>query len=139
MLSCYFLVPISLTGNFRKKNAHTHKRYCFCNSILESWILFLWVVPIWRNSWNFTLRNIYLIGENFHWGKISSGKNLVSSEKLVTFPRLIFQIHHFFPTNFTFNFNFTFTCISKFLLKLLCSTTTNKVRKNMVIINFANK
>ena len=29
------------------------------------------------------------------WGKFSSGKNLVTSEKLVTFPRLIFQIRHF--------------------------------------------
>ena len=33
-------------------------------------------------------------------GKFSSGKNLVTSEKLVTFPRLIFQIRHFYPTNF---------------------------------------
>ena len=32
--------------------------------------------------------------------KFSSGKNLVTSEKLVTFPRLIFQICHFSPTNF---------------------------------------
>ena len=134
MLSCYFLVPISLTGNFRKKNAHTHKRYCFCNSILESWILFLWVVPIWRNSWNFTLRKQILQKYVPYRGKFSLGKNLVSSEKLVTFPWLIFQIHHFFPTNFTF------TCISKFLLKFLRSTTINKAhKKNMVIINFANK
>ena len=28
-------------------------------------------------------------------GKFSSGENLVTSEKLVTFPRLIFQIRHF--------------------------------------------
>ena len=40
------------------------------------------------------------VGENFHQGKISSGKNLVTSEKLVTFPRVIFQIRHFSPTNF---------------------------------------
>ena len=33
-------------------------------------------------------------------GKFSSGKNLVTSEKLVTFPRLIFQIRHFSTTNF---------------------------------------
>ena len=33
-------------------------------------------------------------------GKFSSGKNLVTSEKLVAFPRLIFQISHFSPTNF---------------------------------------
>ena len=36
----------------------------------------------------------YLIG-----GK-KSGENLVTSEKLVTFPQLIFQIRHFSPTNF---------------------------------------
>ena len=41
----------------------------------------------------------YLIGENFRQGKILSGKNLVTSEKLVSFPRLIFQIRHFSPTN----------------------------------------
>ena len=33
-------------------------------------------------------------------GKFSSEKNLVTSEKLVTFPRLIFQIRYFSPTNF---------------------------------------
>ena len=33
-------------------------------------------------------------------GKFSSGKNVVTSKKLVTFPRLIFQIRHFPPTNF---------------------------------------
>ena len=33
-------------------------------------------------------------------GKFLSGKNLVTSEKLVTFPRLIFEIRHFSPTNF---------------------------------------
>ena len=33
-------------------------------------------------------------------GKFSSGKNLVTSEKLVTFPRLIIQTRHFSPTNF---------------------------------------
>ena len=33
-------------------------------------------------------------------GKFSSGKNLVTSEQLVSFPRLIFQIRHFSPTNF---------------------------------------
>ena len=34
----------------------------------------------------------------------------------------------------------TFTRISKFLLKLLCSTTINKAhQKNVVIINFKNK
>ena len=33
-------------------------------------------------------------------GKKMSGKNLVTSEKLVTFPRLIFQIRHFSLTNF---------------------------------------
>ena len=59
----------------------------------------------------------YLIGEKFRQGKISLGKNLVTSEKLDTFPWLIFQIFHFSPTSFTFNFNFTFTRISKFLLK----------------------
>ena len=40
------------------------------------------------------------VGENFRRGKILSGKYLVTSEKLVTFPRLIFQIPHFSPTNF---------------------------------------
>ena len=29
------------------------------------------------------------------WGKFSSGKNLVTSEKFVTFSRLICQIRHF--------------------------------------------
>ena len=43
---------------------------------------------------------IYLIGEKKVREKFSSGKNLVNSEKLVTFPRLIFQICHFSPTNF---------------------------------------
>ena len=33
-------------------------------------------------------------------GRFSSGKNLVTSEKLVPFPQLIFQICHFSPTNF---------------------------------------
>ena len=33
-------------------------------------------------------------------GKFSSGKNFVTSEKLVTFPRLIIQTRHFSPTNF---------------------------------------
>ena len=33
-------------------------------------------------------------------GKVSYGKNLVTSEKLATFPRLIIQIRHFSPTNF---------------------------------------
>ena len=40
------------------------------------------------------------VGENFRRGKVSYGKNLVTSEKLVTFPRLIIQIGHFSPTNF---------------------------------------
>ena len=40
------------------------------------------------------------LGENFRRGKISLGKNLVTSEKLVTFPQLIFQIRHFSPTSF---------------------------------------
>ena len=33
-------------------------------------------------------------------GGEKSGKNLVTSEKWVTFPQLIFQIRHFSPTNF---------------------------------------
>ena len=40
------------------------------------------------------------VGENYRLGKISSGKNLVTSEKLATFPQLTFQIRHFSPTNF---------------------------------------
>ena len=40
------------------------------------------------------------VGKNFRRGKILSGKYLVTSEKLVTFTRLIFQIPHFSPTNF---------------------------------------
>ena len=33
-------------------------------------------------------------------GKFSSGKNFVTSEKLVTFPPLTSQIRHFSPANF---------------------------------------
>ena len=112
MLSCYFLVPISLTGNFRKKTrTHTHIRYCFCNSVLESWILFLWVVPIWRNSWNSTLRKRILQKYIPYRGKFSLGKNFVG-EKF----RQFWKISHFSPTNFSnsslfpdqFHFQFQF-------------------------------
>ena len=46
-----------------------------------------------------TYSSITLTGKKSR-GKFSSGKNLVTSEKFVTCPRLIFQIRHFSPTNF---------------------------------------
>ena len=60
-----------------------------------------------ENALIFDCRRQYLIGEkkvgeNFRRRKISSGKNLVTSEKLVTFPRPIFKIKRTFMSGTAF-------------------------------------
>ena len=76
-LKAILRVPISLTRKLRKTththtHTHTHTRLFFFEKSWEkfflkplvfeiqfwnkSWILFLRIVPIWRNSWNFTLK-----------------------------------------------------------------------------------
>ena len=78
LFRCYFAAPISLSRTFRRKNhPHTwlfffenHGQSFFLNH--KSWILFLRIVPIWRNSWNFSLQ------------KTNSAKNIY-------FPKYIFR------------------------------------------------
>ena len=65
--------------------------------------LFKFFLTIWFNQCLCLLGRVkvtYLIREKISWGKFSSGKNFVTSEKLVTFPWLIFQIRHSPPANF---------------------------------------
>ena len=61
------------------------------------------------------------LGENFRRGKISLGKNLVTSEKLVPFPRLIFQIRHFSQP--IFKIKRTFMSGTAFLPEKSCSAS----------------
>ena len=58
-------------------------------------------------------------------GKKKSGKNLVTSEKLVTFPRLIFQIRHF--SRPIFKIKRTFMSRTAFFPEKSCSLPWNWV------------
>ena len=73
-LKAILQVPLSLTRKLRKTthtHAHTHQTVFLWKNMgkvflkplffaiqfwNKTWILFLQIVPIWRNSWNFTLQ-----------------------------------------------------------------------------------